>query len=184
MAFTKPIQRIIRSNRQYLRQRYSTSTVDIPAPPLLLKFKSDLKAAMKARDTNRLNVLRGILAETTNASKTSTPLRTDIQLLSLLKKRAAASKAAAQEFGAAKRDDLKDNEEAQVAVLEEYASTIKTIEEHEVVETIAKVVGEMRTQGVSVNIGNVLKAVLGVGGALDGKPVEKAEVARIVKRVL
>ncbi|MCJ1419695.1 hypothetical protein MMC32_006051 [Xylographa parallela] len=143
-----------------------------------------MKAAMKAKDTNRLNVLRGILAETTNASKTSSPFKTDIQLLSLLKKRAAASKAAAQEFGAARRDDLKDKEEAQVEVLEEYAAKVETVGTDEIMEAIAKVVEEMRTDGVSVNKGSVLKAVIGAGGVLDGKPVEKAEVARIVMRML
>ncbi|MCJ1321395.1 hypothetical protein MMC15_006739 [Xylographa vitiligo] len=143
-----------------------------------------MKDAMKAKDTNRLNVLRGILAETTNASKTSTPFKTDIQLLSLLKKRAAASRAAAQEFGAARRNDLKDKEEAQVAVLEEYASQVRTVGTHEMMEAIVKVVEEMRTNGVSINTGSVLKAVLGAGGALEGKPVEKAEVARIVKGML
>ena len=133
---------------------------------------------------SRLNVLRGILAETTNASKTSSPFKTDIQLLSLLKKRAAASKAAAQEFGAARRDDLKDKEEAQVEVLEEYAAKVETVGTDEIMEAIAKVVEEMRTDGVSVNKGSVLKAVIGAGGVLDGKPVEKAEVARIVMRML
>ncbi|MCJ1288271.1 hypothetical protein MMC26_007626 [Xylographa opegraphella] len=139
---------------------------------------------MKAKDTNRLNVLRGILAETTNASKTSTPIKTDLQLLSLLKRRAAASKAAAQEFGAARRDDLKEKEEAQVALLEEYASKVKTVGPDELTEAIAKTVEELRTSSVSVNIGSVLKAVSGPGGVLDGKPVEKSEVARMVKGML
>ena len=139
---------------------------------------------MLMKGSSRLNVLRGILAETTNASKTSTPFKTDIQLLSLLKKRAAASRAAAQEFGAARRNDLKDKEEAQVAVLEEYASQVRTVGTHEMMEAIVKVVEEMRTNGVSINTGSVLKAVLGAGGALEGKPVEKAEVARIVKGML
>jgi len=184
MALAKTIRWIKRCQRQNLHRKYSTSPADVPAPPLLLKFKSDMKAAMKARDTNRLNVLRGILAETTNASKTSTPFKTDIQLLSLLRKRAAASKAAAQEFGAAKRDDLRDKEEAQIAVLNEYASKVKVAGKDEVMETIAKVIEEMRTQGISVNTGSVLKAVIGAGGALDGRPVENAEVASIVKEML
>ncbi|MCJ1295887.1 hypothetical protein MMC34_007452 [Xylographa carneopallida] len=143
-----------------------------------------MKAAMKAKDTNRLNVIRGVLAEITNVSKTSTPFKTDIQLLSLLKKRATASKAAAQEFAMARRTDLKNKEEAQVAVLEEYASIVETVALDEVMQAITKVLEKMRTDGVAVNTGSVLKATIGVGGALDGKAVEKAEVARIVKEML
>ena len=132
----------------------------------------------------RLNVIRGVLAEITNVSKTSTPFKTDIQLLSLLKKRATASKAAAQEFAMARRTDLKNKEEAQVAVLEEYASIVETVALDEVMQAITKVLEKMRTDGVAVNTGSVLKATIGVGGALDGKAVEKAEVARIVKEML
>ncbi|MCJ1390311.1 hypothetical protein MMC18_003169 [Xylographa bjoerkii] len=184
VALAKPIRWIETCLRQCLRRRHSTSPTDQPAPPLLLKFKSDVKVAMKAKDTNRLNVLRGILAETINASKTSTPFKTDIQLLSLLKKHAAASKSAAQEFGVARRDDLKIKEEAQIAVLEEYASQVKIVGKDEVTEAIAKVIEEMRAEGVAINTGSVLKAVVGAGGALDGKPIEKAEVAGFVKGML
>ena len=73
-------------------------------------------------NTARLNVIRGLLAEVTNASKTSSPYTSDVHLMKLLRKRTEASKAAAHEFESAKRDDLRDKELAQVAVLEEYAA--------------------------------------------------------------
>ena len=129
-------------------------------------------------------MLRGIIAETTNASKTASPFLTDIQLLSLLKKQAAAAKAAAQEFAGARRDDLKIKEEAQVAILEEYASEVETMGEDEMTAVIANVIGKMRTENVTVNAGTVLRAVIGAGGALYDKPVERAEVARIVRSIL
>jgi uncharacterized protein YqeY len=132
----------------------------------------------------RLNVLRAVLAEATNASKTNTPFKTDVQILAMLKKRAAAGKAAAQEFESAKRSDLREKEEAQIAVLEEYASVVETVGEQEMSATIQTVLGQMRTNGQSVNLGSVLKALLGPGGAFEGKPVEKAEVAKLVKGML
>ena len=140
---------------------------------------------MTAKKTfRRLNVLRAILAETTNASKTSSPYKTDVQLLSLLRKRAAASRLASQEFSAANRDDLRQKEDAQIAVLEEYASGVDTIGQEEMTEVVTRVIGKMRTDGHTVNAGTVLKAIFAPGGELDGKPVEKAEVARIVKGML
>ena len=132
----------------------------------------------------RLNVLRAVLAETTNASKTSSPIRTDMQLLSLLRKRIATSKSAAEEFNAASRDDLRDKELAQVAVMEEYASGVETVGQDEIAEVVARVIGEMRTDGQAVSMGNALKALVGPGGEFEGKPVDKAEVARIVKGML
>ena len=132
----------------------------------------------------RLNVLRAVLAETTNASKTSSPVKTDVQLLSLLRRRAAASKAAAQEFSAANRDDLREKEDAQIAVIEEYASGIDTVGQEEIKEVVTRVIGKMRVDGHTINAGVVLKAIFAPGGQLDGKPVEKAEVARIVKGML
>lgn len=132
----------------------------------------------------RLNVLRAVLAETTNAAKTSNPLRTDVQMLALLRKKAASSRAAAQEFGSANREDLQSKEMAQVAVLEEYASGVETVGEEEVTEAIQSVLGKMRTEGKSVNIGSVLKELLGPEGALQGKPVEGKEVARLAKGLI
>ena len=133
---------------------------------------------------SRLNVLRALIAETTNASKTSNPINTDIQILALLRKRAAASKSAAEEFSAANRVDLRDTELSQVAVLEEYASGVATIGEEEIKEIAAKVIGQMRTDGHTVKPGAVLKALVGPGGEFNGKPVENVEVARIVKGML
>ncbi|KAA6414857.1 MAG: hypothetical protein FRX48_01607 [Lasallia pustulata] len=139
---------------------------------------------MKTKDTNRLNVLRSLLAEITNASKTSSPITTDLQLLSLLRKRAAMSRTAAQDFGAAKRTDLKDKEEAQVAVLEEYAGEVDTIGEEEITRVVGEVIGRMVSDEKKLDLGSVLKNLLGPGGAFNGKPVEKAEVAKIVASLM
>ena len=56
--------------------------------------------------------------------------------------------------------------------------------EEEMAEAAARVIGQMRTDGQTVNAGSVLKVIFGPGGELEGKPVEKAEVARIVKGML
>ncbi|SLM33703.1 Uncharacterised domain YOR215C, mitochondrial [Lasallia pustulata] len=173
--------------RLCLRCSYTTAAAANTTPsatPLLLKLRSDLKTAMKTKDTNRLNVLRSLLAEITNASKTSSPITTDLQLLSLLRKRAAMSRTAAQEFGAAKRTDLKDKEEAQVAVLEEYAGEVDTIGEEEITRVVGEVIGRMVSDEKKLDLGSVLKNLLGPGGAFNGKPVEKAEVAKIVASLM
>ena len=60
---------------------------------------------MRAKDTNKLSVLRTLLAQTLNASKTNSPIVTDMHMLALIRKNSTAAKTAAEEFKAAKRDD-------------------------------------------------------------------------------
>ncbi|CAK4033393.1 domain-containing [Lecanosticta acicola] len=161
------------------------SVTSMPASPLLFKLKGDLKTAMKEKDTNRLNVLRGIIADVTNSSKTSNPIKTDMQLVSLLRKRMAAAKEASNDFQAAGRDDLVEKEQAQAAVFEEYAGSVETLSEDDIKSAVTKVVDEMTAvaQG-KVNMGDALKKLLGAGGSLEGKNVDRSEVARVVKQVL
>lgn len=167
------------------RQYAAPSPSSLPAPPLLLKIRSDLKAAMKDKDTNRLNVLRGLLSDITNAAKTNNPVKTDMQLLSVLRKRAASAKQASTEFKSAGRDDLVQKEEQQVNVLEEYAGDVQTMSEDDMREVVIKEVDEVKAQqSGKINMGDVLKSLLAPGGSLDGRPVEKSQVARIVKEVL
>ncbi|EME38427.1 hypothetical protein DOTSEDRAFT_75833 [Dothistroma septosporum NZE10] len=166
---------------------HSTATPqsETPAPPLLLKLKGDLKTAMRAKDTNRLNVLRSIISDVNNSSKTSNPIKTDMQLVSLLRKRAAAAKDASSEFKAAGRDDLVEKEEAQAAVLEEYAGRVETMSTNDIKDAVAKVIDEAKAvaQG-RISMGDVLKKLMGAGGMLEGKPVDRSEVARAVKQAL
>nr|POE87851.1 altered inheritance of mitochondria protein 41, mitochondrial [Quercus suber] len=162
----------------------ATSTI-APASPLLLKLRTDLKTAMRSKDTARLSVLRSLLAEITNAAKTSKPVTTDLQLLSLLRKRAAAAKAAGEEFRIAGREDLVKKEEQQAKVIEEYAESVDTVGETEIRNAVVMAVEEIKKEaGDKVVMGDVLKRLLALGGSLDGKPVEKAQVAAMVKRVL
>ncbi|PNS16211.1 hypothetical protein CAC42_6318 [Sphaceloma murrayae] len=161
--------------------RYST---DAPAPPLLLKLRNDLKASMRAKDTNRLNVVRGILNEITNSSKTSSPIKTDMQLLALLRKRASAAETAKKEFDGAGRSDLSEKEDAQLSVLNEYAGGVETWNDDQVKEAVSGVIESMRTSGAKVTAGDVLKRLFAPGGDLDGKPVEKAKVSVAVKNLL
>jgi Uncharacterized conserved protein len=132
----------------------------------------------------RLNVLRALISETNNAAKTASPIQTDIQLLSLIRKRLNASKDAAKEFDVAERPDLKEKEDAQVAVLEEYASQVKTLPIAEIKEVVINQIAAMIDANTKPNQGTVLKALFAAGGPLDGKPVDRKEVATEVKNAL
>lgn len=128
----------------------------------------------------RLNVLRAMLSIAANASKGAAPIRTDVQVLALLKKRIAASRSACEEFAQAERDDLMAKQHAEIAVMDEYARQVKVFPEEEIAEAI-----EQAYQGLDEErrgkAENILNALLRPGGSLYGKPIDKSQVVRMVK---
>jgi uncharacterized protein YqeY len=131
-----------------------------------------------------LSVLRGVLADITNSTKTATPINDDLALLSLLKKRISVSKGSIQEFLENDRKDLVTKEQEQLSVLEEYAGDVKTMGEEELLKVVTEVIESLQHGGKKLTVGDAMKRIIGPGSALDGQMVEKAVVARIVKQVL
>ncbi|KAK5075382.1 hypothetical protein LTS08_001549 [Lithohypha guttulata] len=168
------------------RKQIRYSSTDAAAPPLLAKIKGDLKTAMRAKDTPRLNVLRAMITEYNNASKTNTPIKTDIQLLALLKKKKAASEAAASEAKAANRQDLEEKNMQEIKVIDELAGEVKLVPDQEIQETVSKVLESLKqaASGADVKAGNVLKELLKAGGPFNGRPVDNAQVSKIVNQLL
>ncbi|EFX01397.1 hypothetical protein CMQ_6339 [Grosmannia clavigera kw1407] len=173
---------------------YSSS--DAPPPPMLARLKGDLKAAMKAKDAARLAVLRSVLAATLNASKTAQPISTDAQLVALLRRTARASQDAAAEFRSANRADLADKEDAQIAILESYAreSGIESVGPEQVQAAAEAVLaglqaelaagtGKTTTAAGKGLASEVMRRLLAPDGPLDGKDVDKKDVAVTVKRL-
>lgn len=138
---------------------------------------------MRNKDSNRLSVLRSILSQTLNASKTAAPINTDSQMLALLRKTASASRAAGDEFRAAGRDDLAEKEALQVSIMEEYAGSVETVSEEDIRNAVLAVVERLKGEGGKMAMGDVLKQVF-APGVLGDKPVEKAKVAAAVKQIL
>jgi uncharacterized protein YqeY len=139
---------------------------------------------MRARDTARLSVLRAVLADITNLSKTSTPVKDDLALLVLFKKRMSTVRQSIQEFYEADRKDLVAKEEEQLKVLEDYAGNIKVLSQHEVRSIVESQVDELQASGKVASLSDVMKKCVGPGGAFEGKMVEKSIVASTVKEVL
>ena len=130
---------------------------------------------------NRLDVLRGLISDITNAAKTSTPVTTDAQMLKILRKRVKSSEAAVEEFQSARRDDLKEREVAQIAVLEAYIGDNDSMGEDDIIRAIQDVIGRLRSEEKTVNQGSVMKSMVGPGGTLENQTVDKQVVAKLVK---
>lgn len=198
---------IVRASQLYIRF-YATGTST--TPPMLLKiryttqalppthylptiieanrstaYRKDMKTAMQSKDSNRLSVLRALLSQTLNASKTSSPINTDMQMLALLRKSANAAKAASEEFKGAGRQDLADKEDLQRSIMEEYVSGVEVLGEGEIRSAVESVIEGLKGEanGKEIKVGDVLKAVF-KPEVLGDKPVEKGDVARIAKELL
>ena len=139
------------------------------------------EATAYAQVENRLDVLRGLISDVTNAAKSSKPVTTDGQMLNVIRKRIKNSEAALEEFQNANRDDLKDREVAQIAVLESYIGDSDSMGEDDITRVIQDVVGRMRTEEKTVSQGSVMKSLVGPGGAIENQAVDRQVVARLVK---
>ncbi|KAB5523938.1 Yqey-like protein-domain-containing protein [Coniochaeta sp. 2T2.1] len=178
----------LRPTQRCLGLRFYSSEEAPPPPPLLAKLKGDLKTAMRAKDAPRLAVLRSVLSATLNASKTGSPIKTDQQVVALLRKQAKTQKESVDEFRGAGREDLVEKEMAQIRVLEEYASAsgMATVGEAEIRSALEAVKAELAAEGITGQkaLGETMKRLFAAGGPLEGKDVEKGEVSKLAKEML
>lgn len=163
-----------------LRLHRAYSTPPAP-PPLLVKLKDDLKKAMREKDAPRLNVVRTILAATTNAAKTDKPIRTDLHLIQLMKKARRGNEEAMEEARKANREDLMNKESTQLQILDDYmaSSSIKMLQEDELKEIVETAIAEN-----SGKKSEVLNALMRMDWEAEGKYVDKGVLARMVNAML
>jgi uncharacterized protein YqeY len=175
---SRPATALLRGARAYSTEEPP------PPPPLLSKLKDDLKTAMRAKDSNRLAVLRGVLAATLNLSKSFRPIKTDAQLVGLLNRTARKCQEAADEARAAGREDLAEKEDAQRLILEEYASSSGVWEpsEDEIRQLVESTRAALVAEGVDQKVlaGHVIGKLLDKDGPLAAALVRRNEVAAIV----
>lgn len=132
----------------------------------------------------RLNVLRGILTETTSLEKESKGVKTNRQLFKLLLKCKSASVNAANEFRNAGREDLTGNENEQIGILQEYLDSFHTTSADEVVGAIQTAIQELEVQGVTPKRDRVRAILYRPGGVFEDKIVDDALVAKTINRLV
>ena len=108
---------------------------------LIARLESELKEAMVARDAERRNTLRLILASLRSAEKElQRPLHDDEELQVLQRERKRRTEAA-EAFRAGGREEQADTEERELAVLEEFMP--EPLSEDELEEIIDDVIAEV-----------------------------------------
>ncbi|KAJ3363318.1 hypothetical protein GGF31_001014 [Allomyces arbusculus] len=93
---------------------------------LVAQLKTDLKTAMRGKDSVTSTVLRGLLSDITYATKSANPPK---EYLSLVLAAHKQREDAAAQFAAADRQDLVDKEKLEMAVLEKYLPRQLPVEE-------------------------------------------------------
>ncbi|KAK2799495.1 hypothetical protein FQN50_008467 [Emmonsiellopsis sp. PD_5] len=162
--------------------RYNSTAA--PESQLLQKIKSDLKDAMRAKDTTKLNVIRSLISDINNAAKTTTPIDSDFQIFKLLHKHKAQLKDASAQYVEAGRVDLSEKAAEEIKILDTYSSQVATVPMEEIEAAVKDVVGKMRGEGKMLNIGTVMKNLVKPGGVLCKKNYDGKEVARVAREAI
>ncbi|KAI4176725.1 MAG: hypothetical protein LQ343_000818 [Gyalolechia ehrenbergii] len=131
-----------------------------------------MKEAMKAKDTQRLNTLRGILTETTSLEKQSQGIESKKELFKLLQKRHKACTVAAKEFQDAGREDLVGKENDQIGILQGYLNEFDVLPKDQIVTAIRDLVKWMESKGSKPRRGTVRKQLFQENGAFHDKIVD------------
>lgn len=137
-------------------------------------IKNGIKDAMKNKDTVRLNVLRGLSTAFMNYSVANggTPQTelTDEQTLDVITKEAKKRKDSIEQFTNAGRSDLADNEQSELAVLQEFLPTLMT--QQEIIPIAQSKIAELGADKTKMGmiIGSLMKELK---GKADGDDVKK-----------
>ncbi len=103
------------------------------------QIKGEIKKSMMAKDSVRLEVMRGLVTACTNelvsSGRTPQDLLTDEETLAVITRSAKQRKDSIEQFTKGGRTDLVEEEKPQLAILEEYLPTLMDKSE---IETIAQ----------------------------------------------
>lgn len=139
------------------------------------QIKNNIKEAMLAKDSVKLETLRSMVAAFTNEliskSKKPTEMLTDEEALAVITRLAKQRKDSIEQFKKGNRDDLVKVEEAQLSILEVYLP--KLMEKGEV-EKIAKSKKEELGITLATEKGKLMQALMkDLKGKADGSVVKE-----------
>lgn len=140
---------------------------------IIEQIKSDMKDAMRSKDSVALTTIRGIISSCTNelvaTGKTPQDEITDDIALTVIKRASKQRKDAIEQYTQGGREDLVENEQAELTIIEKYlpkmmsAEQIKPIAEAKIAEF----------GGDKSKIGQIIGAVIKeTAGQADGGDVK------------
>jgi len=142
------------------------------------KIVSDLTAAMKAKDADRLSTLRMVKANLMNRQIEKGSELTDEEVTKALQSLVKQRRDSIEQYNNAGRSELAEKEAAEITVLEEYLPQAASADEIDAAVTAA--VAETGASSMK-EMGAVMKAVAAklVGKSVDGKTVSEAVKSKL-----
>lgn len=138
---------------------------------LELQIQEDIKAAMKAKDTVALSATRAVKGEILlfKTAEGGSKEVTDADILKMIQKLVKQRNEAAEQFAAAGRQELADNELAEAEVMKRYLP--KPLSQEEIEARIKAVIVEVGATSMK-DMGKVMGAASkALAGQADGKTI-------------
>ncbi len=142
------------------------------------KIQEQIKEALRAKDQVRLTTLRGVLASFTNESvakgRTPQDKLNDEEAIAVIRRLVKQRKDSIEQFEKGGRQDLADNEKAEMQVLEEFLPALMSEDQiRKIVEQKKAELGATKEK-MGIFMGAVMKETKGqADGALVKKIVEE-----------
>lgn len=148
--------------------------------PLREQLAEDLKAAMRASDALRRDVLRGLLTAISNTEiarvnvkdeAATRQLLADADVLDVIQKQAKQRRESIEEFRKGGRTDLVQREEQELAILSAYLP--KQLSRDEIVAEVKKIIAEVGATGPGDKAKVMPAAIAKLKGRADGRAINE-----------
>ena len=136
---------------------------------LKARITEDMKAAMRARETERLSAIRLILAAIKQLEVDERKDLSDPEVVSVVEKMMKQRRDSIAQFQAAGRKDLADKETFELGLLSSYLP--QQLSEEEIASEVASIVAQTGAKGVS-DMGKVM-------GLLKARLAGRADMAKV-----
>ncbi len=148
---------------------------------LIDRLNADLRTAMKARDAERVAVIRHALAELKNARIAKGGDLTEDEVGIVIKRGIRSRMESVEQFRLGKRDDLVAHEEREIEMLRAYLP--EPLTDAELAAVVDEVIQRLEATSAK-DMGVVMKEVLGKHGTrVEGKKVQGIVRARLGGRL-
>jgi uncharacterized protein YqeY len=144
------------------------------------KLDEDLKAAMRAKDSLRMNTVRGLKSAIKYREIELMKPLDDAGILGVVATEIKRRRDSVEQYKAGNRVDLADKEEAELRILQEFLP--QQLSQAELEAKVDQVIGQVGAKGPK-DMGAVMKALLpDVQGRADGKVVSELVKQRLAGR--
>jgi uncharacterized protein len=142
------------------------------------RIQEDLKEAMRAKNSLRLDVLRSMKTAIKNKEIEKVKTLADAEVTQVLYTLVKQRKDSIEQFQRGGRNDLASREQAELEILESYLPA--AVSSEEIDRAVAEVIADLQVTSPK-DIGKVMKTVMGKfsGKLVDGKQVSDAVRARL-----